>query len=240
MGRSITGGRALASLAITSLIILTGCGGGDTESDATPTADTGANGVEDLEASQILDEVTTAVDSATSVYVSGEGSSADQPVGVDLHLTAAGEASGTLTINGEDIQLVVADDKTYFSAGETFWTGQVGPDVAPDLVDKFVEVPAGDASFNDIATYAGFFDSLLQPEGTIEKGDETTLDGVPVIQLIDTKDDGVLSIALTGDPLPLKAETAGKGSLILTDWNEPVTIEAPASADIVDPATLAP
>ncbi|HVQ88923.1 MAG TPA: hypothetical protein VMT88_12165 [Actinomycetes bacterium] len=241
MRRSTTAGRVLATIAIIGSVVLSGCGNSDTPSaDTTPTPAASANGVEDLSANQILDEVSTAVGDATSVHVSGEGMSGDQQVGIDMQMTSSGDAQGTLTLSGQQVSLIIADGATYFSADEAFWTSQVGPEVAPQLVGKYVEVPANDHSFDNVASYSAFFDSLLKPEGAISKGDQTDVDGVPTIQLLEAKNDGTMYVALEGDPLPLKVETKDQGSVTLSEWNEPVTVSPPSATDIVDPSTIAP
>ncbi len=239
MRRSTSAGHVLVAMAIAAAGFLSGCGGSDgtDESDAPPAAE--ANGIQDLGADEILDRTREAVDAASSVYVSGEGSTADKTIGIDMRLTAAGQATGSLTISGQEVQLVIVDDTTYFSAGEAFWSTQVAPELVPEVAGKFVEVPPEQDSFGTIATYKGFFGDLLQPEGAVKVGEQTTVDDVSVIELIDTKDGGILYVALEGEPLPLKVATENEGELILSEWNEPVTVEAPPADQIVDPATLA-
>jgi len=238
MRRSTTAGHVLVAV-IAAAGLLSGCGGSD-DTDSTPPPVAEANGVEDLDADEILERVREAVDAASSVYVAGEGATGDQSVGIDMRLAAAGQSSGSLTIDGQELQLVIVDDVTYFSADEAFWGARVPPEVVPEIAGKFVEVPPEQDSFGTIATYEGFFGDLLQAEGTVEVGEQTTVDELSVIELIDTKDGGILYVALEGEPLPLKVKTEGEGELSLSEWNETVTVEAPAADEIVDPATLAP
>ena len=83
-----------------------------------------------------------------------------------------------------------------------------------------------------------FTGELLTAEGKVEKGDESTVDGTPVIELIDSKDQGVLSISLEGEPLPLQVSSGTEGEVQFSDWNASVEVEAPAADEIVDLQSL--
>jgi hypothetical protein len=138
------------------------------------------------------------------------------------------------------VQIVVADGVTYFAADEAFWTGQAGPEAAAEIGDSYVEVPPEQDTFGGVANYASFFGDLLDPEGEPKVGEETTVDDARVIELIDTKDGGIMYVALDGEPLPLKVTPEEGGEVTFTEWNESVTVEAPAADEIFDVESLAP
>lgn len=226
-----------AAVAVVALAALSACA-----SDEDPNTDEPAaaepNGIQDLEPDEIVAEMQDAVGSATSVRATGGGASGGSTIEIDLQLGSDGDATGTLINQGQQIEILATGGTVYFSADEEFWTAQAGPEAAAQLAGKYVEVPADDDSFSNFADYDTFFDELLTSEGDVEVGEETTVDGVAALELIDTKDDGILYVALEGEPLPLKIVPAEGGELILADWNADFTVEAPAADEIVDPNTL--
>lgn len=220
--RSRTGGGGLAL----SLILLVGCSQG--------------NGVADLDADEILERMQSAVADSTSVRVVGAGVRGDSSVSVDLQLDSAGNATGHLDTNGQRVEIVSVDGSVYISAGDAFWTDQVGATFAGQLAGKFVRVPEGEPTLADLVDYDVFLENLLAPEGATEKGDETTVDDSPVVELIDAADDGRLFVALEGEPLPQKVVPSEGGELLLSDWNSPVSVETPAPDEIFEPSTGIP
>jgi|GEM_PF-3441362 len=246
--RTSTTKAGIATLALVSALALAGCASDDSDgSDGGDTAgsgdlaEAGPNGIEDLEPDEILERVEEAVNGATSVHLMGEQNQGGTAIAVDLQMSAAGDATGTVTNAGTTIELIVVDGVTYFSAGEEFWSGQLGPELAAQVGDKFVEVPADDESFGDFGDFDAFFADLLKAEGDVEKGDESSVDSIPALILIDTVDDGELYISMQGEPLPLKVSSQEDGSeLLLSDWNEEVVVNAPAEADVVDLESLVP
>jgi len=231
---------ALVAVALASLATMTACGGSDMTPTPSESAAAEPNGVEELSADEIVARMTDAVDAATSVHVTGDSAQGGSTLAIDLQLGSNGDAAGSLTSNGQEIQIAAVAGTVYFTADEAFWTAQGGAAAAAQLAGKYVEVPAGDQSFGSLTDYAAFMEQLLTPEGAVEKGDQVDVDGVAAIELIDTKDDGSLLVSLEGEPLPLKVVPTDGGELLLTDWNADFTVTAPAASDIVDPNTLAP
>lgn len=233
---------AFAGTALLGSLALTACGSDSTDTtDASsePTAE--ANGVQDLTADEILQEASDALDSVTSVRISGDITQDGQQTSLDMQFSNEGEgsATGTVSVGEDSITLLVVDGQVYFSAEASFWESQGLPSAFLDSVDgKYVEVPSTDDSFGTFTDLGQFTDELLTPEGDVTKGEESTVNDMPVIQLISSKDDGVLSIALEGEPLPVQVSSEGEGEINFTDWNEPVDVEAPPADDIVDLESL--
>jgi len=237
-GRSSRG--LLVAGAVIGAVALFGCSSsGDTpQVSESPAAE--PNGVQELSAKQILARVQDAVAAATSVRVAGSIIQGGSSLDVNLQLGADGSASGSLAGNGQLVQILAIDGTVYASADEAFWAGQVDAQAAAQLANKYVEVPADNNSLNSFSNYDAFIGQLVSPEGTVTKGDQTTVDGVDVIELIDSKGEGVLSISLVGEPLPVKVGSPTAGELNLTDWSAAFTVTAPAPSDIVDPSTIPP
>lgn len=218
--------RAAVAALLAGGLLLAGCG-------------SSTNGVEDLSAVEILTEVRAAVRDASSAHLTGTIGSADTGIEIDLTLTADGGANGTLTNGEQVITLLAVDGTTWYAANEAFWTGKVDAAKVAEVADKYVKLPATDSTFDDFTDWDAFWQGALDPEGVAQKGDVTEFDGRQVVELIDTKTDGVLYVALEGEPYPVGVR-GGKdqGTVTLSDWNAPVTLEPPAEADTVDPALI--
>jgi hypothetical protein len=216
----------LAAVTTGTVLLLTGCG-------------SESNGVADLDADAILEQVATTVDAASSVHVTGEIPGQGAAVTIDLMLTQAGDAIGSVTTDGLTLNLVAVDGTAWYTADEAFWDSRVGPDLASQLGGKYVEIAKGDTTFDAFLDWGTFWDQgVLLPAGKVAKGSETTFVGEPAIELVDSTDGGVLYIATTGETLPLGVD-GGKGATVeFTDWNADVTVSAPAPEDVVDPAKL--
>jgi len=193
-----------------------------------------------LAADEIFQRMTTAMANSTSVRVVGTGVQDDSSVSVDLRLDTAGNAYGHVDSRGQRIDVVAVEGAVYFSADASFWTAQVGAAAAQELSGRFVEVPEGDSMFADLVDYDRFLDTLLVAEGDVDRGAESSIDGIAVVELIDTADEGSLFVALEGEPLPQKLVPVDGGELIFSDWNSDVSVERPAADQIVDPSALVP
>lgn len=233
---------SLAGTALLASLALTACGSDSTDTtdgSSEPAAET--NGVEALTADEILQEASDALESVASVRISGDISQDGQQTSIDMQFSNEGEgsATGTLSVGEDSITLLVVDGQVYFSAEVSFWESQGLPPAFLDSVEgKYVEVPSTDESFGAFTDFGELTDELLTPEGDVTKGEESTVGDMPVIQLIDAKDGGVLSIALEGEPLPVRISSEEGGEINFTEWNEPVTVEAPPADDIVDLESL--
>jgi hypothetical protein len=207
-------------------LVLAGCGAG-------------ANGVADLEPDAILDQAKEAVASASSVHVAGDFPSQGATVVLDLTLSSNGDATGTVTNDGLALNLLSVDGTSWYSADEAFWEARVGPELASQLGGKYVEIAETDTTFDAFIDWGTFWDKgVLAPSGTVTKGEETTFEGQPAVELVDSVDDGVLYVSTTGEALPLGIEGGKGGKVTFTDWNAALDVAGPPPEEVIDPATL--
>jgi hypothetical protein len=94
------------------------------------------------------------------------------------------------------------------------------------------------AQFTSFTNIDEFFQGVLgDTSNSLEKGDETTVNGTSAIALTDPSKDGTLYVATEGEPFPLKVEGEGDaGAINFTDWNDAFDIETPE--DALDVSTL--
>jgi len=210
-----------------------GCGSASGGSSSSPAA-AADNGESAKAPGQILSDVTDAVQGAQSVHMSGSVSSDSTDVGFDVTLSSDA-AKGTLTLSGNDIQLVRVGDAAYFSGSPEFYKMVAGDAAASLLQGRWIKVPKGDsrfASFEQFTDKGKLFSSMLQAEGTISKAGVRTYNGQKVIVLRDSNGDGDLYVAASGKPYPVAIVSKGdkQGTVTFNGWDSPVDVSAPSDA----------
>jgi len=239
-------------VAVAAAVLLAGCGGGSGAGGAgsSPTAPTATalaeNGVADLPATEILAKAKTALTQASSVHIKGGGVSDGQQFALDMRYGTAG-ATGSLTINGQVIELLRVGSTAYLKGTEAFWrSSSRSTAVAELLKGRYLELPANRPDFAELTSFTDLRKDaaeLVTPEGEITKGGRKTVYGVEAIAL-DSSKGGTLYVALRGEPYPLQAVSSAEaksgdtGSLDFLDYGVPVTVTAPPADQVVDISKL--
>jgi len=224
--------RMLLLPAVASVALLAGCTGTPETPESTPTPTT--NGVEALEADEILSRATDALESAESFRISGSGEAEGQTIEIDA-VYAGEQLQGTFNVLGLEFEIIAVADGTYIRAGDELWTMFLPPDqaelVLPLLQGKYVKVPEEQAgSFIPSAS------DFTTPDGDVTKGEVDEYNGQAAI-ILETSDGGKMYVSLEGEPYPLAIESA-EGTFEFSEFGEDANIEAPAAADVVDLETL--
>jgi hypothetical protein len=179
----------------------------------------------------ILRSVRRAVHAAKSVHVAG-GSPAQS---LDLRLVAGGGAVGDVTQGGDKLQLVRIGPTAYVKGDAATIKSLAGAKAAQKLGGRWLKLPIADPAYKSIKMLTAMSDlvgSAVSPNGsTLTKLPRRTIRGVPVIGLED-QGRGVLYIAATGQPYPVEIDGAPgqHDKVVFSDWNTPVTLQAPANA----------
>jgi hypothetical protein len=221
----------LVSVVATGLLV--GCGGSDDES-ARPQA----NGVAQLAPDQILEKAKAAAKAASSVHLKGTVATSDSGTAIDLRYSGDAGTVGTVTVNGQSIQLVYSQD-LFFKASADTWTKLVGDSRAGELLgDRWVKIPPQAAGFEQVttlATFDRFIDQALSPEGALTRTGIKAVRGVSVIGVVEEANKETLYVATEGEPYPVQAQSdTGQGALDFLDWNKPVEVRAPPPDQVVD------
>ncbi|WP_250005532.1 hypothetical protein [Actinoplanes sp. M2I2] len=232
-------------------LLATGCAGQDDDAanpaapatsaaQATSAAPAG-NGVEALEAQQILDKAKAALKKAGSFHMKGDIVTDGSKMGLDFK-TGNGEVIGKLSMGGPSVELLEVAKKRYIRPDAAFWSmsgggKEQGEQMAKLVGDRWVAVKATDKNTADMFGFSDI-DSMLNADGKVTKGAAKDINGRPAIGLVDnSQDGGTLYIATTGEPYPLRIESknAAEGGLDFTEFGEKFPdIKAPAPADVVD------
>jgi hypothetical protein len=221
--------------------VLVGCGSTDDDESAGPQP----NGVAELEPDQILAKSKAAAKAASSVHLKGTVKGSSGGTAIDLKYEGDAGTVGTVTLNGQSMQIVVVGEDVFFKAAKDTWTELTGDDRAAELIGgRWVKIPARAPGFEAVTTLASFnrlVDEALSPDSTLTKTDIKTVRGMKVVGLVEeaSPDNGTLYVATEGEPYPVQVQgDTGEGALDFLEWNEPVDLQAPPPDQVVDLSKL--
>ena len=214
----------VVAVAAAAALVLAGCGGSD-KSD-----------LSDLSVSKLLAKAKTAVASEKSVSISGEGKEdSGSTIGLDVHYVGK-DASGKVSIDGDELRFLKVDEKTFFKAEDSFWKSMSG-----DQADTIIAVingrwiqTHGEQDFADLVSFADrsfLADNVLKPDATPKKGDPKTVDGVKCLALEDGE--GTLYLA-ADDARPIQIDDGKDGGILRFSYKDQEAPQAPASSQILD------
>jgi hypothetical protein len=223
--RMATATRPPLALALAAIALASGCGGSSTQ----------GNGVAAKSPNEIVAGAKTLADAAKSVHVSGTLKSAGTPITINMTLLAGKGGSGQLSQNGLSFQLIQIHGTVYIKGSAAFYQHIAGAAAAQLLQGRWLKAPASSgglaalASLTDLHT---LLDTTLASHGTLRKGAITSVNGQKAIAVSDSSTGGTLYVATTGPPYPVKVSIGGSssGAVTFSQWNEPVTVIAPANA----------
>jgi hypothetical protein len=224
---------------VAAAALLAGCA--TANPPATPPTSTGPvdNGVSALAPADIVTKMQTALAAAKSFHMTGSATDNGQKVNFDLKFSGK-DFVGTIDLGGAiKLDVIGIGTDVYIKAPNDFWASQLPAGQAQAVLTliqgKYVKLDAKNAN---VAPLVDPFrpENMTKPEGDVTKGDTKTIDGKPAIGLVDSKGGGKLYVATTGDPVPLSIEggSSADGTVSFTDYNVPVTVQAPAASDVFD------
>ena len=238
MNRRIGAHSIKSALAVaTLLVVASGCGGDD-KSDA-------ADAFAKKKADDIVSTAKADMKKLDSVHYAGQLSSDGQEISLDIQASSAGDCTGSFGVGEGSAEVLGVDGKTWFKPNEAFWQAQ-SPDQADAIIaavgDKWVADSSGEfAQFCDLDS---MLDDVLDQstDGATYTVDGTEeIDGETVVK-VDREEEGVDGVSsgyvLADSPHYLvkieKTSGTDAGTLTFTDFNEDVTVEAPADDEVVD------
>lgn len=229
-------GRAVGA-AVALIIGLTACGrGGDSS---------GGDGFADQSAAEIQKQVVADMARLKSVRLSGELIQNGREVGIDVALNTDGMCAGSLTLMGGSAEIIAGPDGQFVKGDKAFWTGTAGGESAAEQVtallgDKWAKMPeaeGGFTSFCDLDDLLDEFDSVDAADGEARIGKQAQIGGILALELI-SEDDSPTSAWVAIDAphyiVQLSADGQQAGSILFTDFDQPVNAEAPAAEDVVN------
>jgi len=244
------GTKQASAILIAGLVIAggaTACSSSGTSETASaspaPSVDMKPNNVMDQDAATILKEAQKAAEAAASVKVSSSTQSEQGTQSFELTFTPTGTTGSMSQGASGSFEVIASGGTVYVKGDENFNKAFAGEAATEQLAGKWVAVP-GDSpqaqGFQGLGSSKEFFAGLLAADGDLKKAEETKdIAGVKSVGLTN-KDKGTLWIATTGEAYPMSIDPpkGAQGSMTFTDWNAPVTIEAPSQDEVVNLADL--
>jgi len=210
----------LALATVLFSVLLAGCGGSS------------GNGTASKSAPEILAASKAAVESATSVRVSG--GSAQGPLKLTINLQLASNAGhAQVSLLGLEFEVIRTGGTLYLKGGPAFYRRLGITMNVPPGAWVAISNPSQAAGLDAFTDLQGEVNRVLSTSTPPTKGASTTITGQPAIELkISGKlYSGSLYIATTGQPYPLQLTKSGKETSHITfsGWDQPVTIAAPTN-----------
>ncbi|MFA1547002.1 hypothetical protein [Actinomadura chokoriensis] len=229
--------RIVATVAVSALLLsAAACGsekgpGASGSTSGSPTAASpSASAFAGKNPNQILQEAQTALRGAKSFRVAGVMSSDGETVKIDL-ITDGTRAKGVLTVpvKGSSVTMqIIKVGSQYYFRGRSLWLKAGSPALANRIGNRWA---LGNAQmtlrFSIFTTPAGWA-KFLDPDGSITREADATVNGKPAVTLKDDSE-GLLWISAQEPHYPLRlggGDASGGGSLNFT-YDAPVKVAAP-------------
>lgn len=207
-----------------------------------------------LDAGQIADKAVAATRAAKSLTMAGRIEKHGEPVSVDLALDSDDNCSGLLGVNGGRAELRRVSDVMYLQGDETFWAASLrqrssaspgaGDGAVMDMIKgRWIKMPEGSIAevdrVCDLETMLSEMDMEEAERKQMTKGPDGDVDGVGTMTLVRREGSATTTVhvAKEGEPRVLKIVKAGgaeTGTILLSGYDRPVTVEAPSSEQILD------
>lgn len=254
MYRATTAAALLAGLALTA-----GCSSSAPEATgttpaATPSAATTSAGTDPTAASSPLDGL-SAVDvwkktkadatAAKTVHVAAKLLDGKEAIGINLKLSDADRAFGTLSFNGDKITVRRLGQTLYFKADRGFWATNADAATAKALADKWIMVKKGFSKDMEQFFQLTDIDFILDDALSLTAVEQKTLKLAPGVDIGTQPTIGLtegssteaaafqlLYVSAADPALPLNFAMSSDNSQYMKfrGWNEKFTVVAPKDA----------
>ncbi len=184
------------------------------------------------DAETLLEASRQALTDAGSFRVTGTLTAAQGASELDLVTQADGRGRGTVTLDGDPVDIVVDADAVYLR-GRGLAAQLPAGALDDELLDRWVRVPrdsvptGGDVSAQDVAERA------LRPAGELTRGETREIDGVPAVAVEGS--DATVWVATEGAPYPLlvtgrDGSSGAGGEFRFSDFGLDVQVDVPEDA----------
>lgn len=229
-----------------SVALLAGCGGDSADEDKP---------FEGQSADDIAAKAVEATRQAKSMHVKGDTRLEDgSTVTIDVSVDQEKNCQGTVGAGGTEADVRHTEATLYLRGDEQYWENALKqqPDaaqkMAPKLQDKWVKMPANDATTAGVCDKQGLVAAMDEDESErrgMKRGSTTDVAGEQALQLTKDASGGeklTLYVATEGEPYILKTTTEGgknPGSVTFSEYGEKVNPEQPPADETVDMKDLA-
>jgi hypothetical protein len=200
---------------------------------------------EDGTAAEIRDAVVADMEKLASVRMAGTAQVEGQPVTLDVQMDTEGNCVGSIVLKGGRAQLINTPTESYLRGNGPFWrhtsqTPAQGEAFVRKVGSKWVRMGAGAGGFTSFCDLDQIVSGIGEEATGVEKGDFGQVAGRGAVSLTRPGSVGgtdTVWVAADGRHYILKLETVGgdePGSFTLTEHDEPVDLQIPEQAEVVD------
>ena len=166
-------------LAATLLVIglaVAGCGGGGSPANNA----SNGNGEAAKSAQQVVADAVKAADAAGSLHMSGQVDASGRQIALDLNIVTKKGATGSFTLGGQKIDLVIDGTDAYLKAGAGFYqqfAGANGSAIGQMMAGKWLKFSTSNPQFGPllgIASSKTIFDQMSSSGGKLTNKGTTT------------------------------------------------------------------
>jgi hypothetical protein len=215
-----------------AVVFAAGCGGGGGGGSTQPSGEAAKP------AEQVVADAVKAADAASSVHMSGQVVDGGRQIGVDLAIVRDKGATGTLTLGGAGVDLIVIGNTAYIRGGPDFWRRYTHvPGVSQVLANKWLKFSANNPQLGPLTALANdraLFNQLSATNGKVANRGAATYNGQSVVEIYDSPQNGTLYVAAAGTPYPVAlvkgSQSSTGGKVTFDQWNQPVALTAPKGA----------
>ncbi|MFI1578441.1 hypothetical protein [Embleya sp. NPDC020630] len=198
---------AIVPVVALALVGLTACGGSEQKSNA------------GTDAKALADEAQRLLKSVPDFKMVGSGQDEETKMEMDLCIRSGADMQGTMTIDGNRVEVIFIGKDQYMKAEAPFWKMMMGEFVPERMLDEVVSKMAGkylkspvDEEDDGVSSMTDFFDGSTDG---VTKGEPVKIDGVKVIPLSKKDDEGettTLYVQEKGKPYPFMVKSEGKNN----------------------------
>ncbi|MEU3608279.1 hypothetical protein AB0E83_22955 [Streptomyces sp. NPDC035033] len=243
---------AAATICLTAVVGLTGCGKGD-DKPADPFAG--------LSADAIADKAVAATKAATSVHMKGKIKNDGQDMAIDFSVDDKGTCQGTMGVGAEGkAEVMRTGGFTYLKGDEAFFKTAGDEDgsspeesaaLATLLNGRWMKMPADEADSNDLGEFCDLktlfadMDKDTETKGLTREAD-ADVDGTPAVVLKSKANekgevDTVYVAKDSAKPYILRTVSTGgdePGEMTLSDYDKPLNVTPPPADQVMDMEAL--
>ena len=226
---------------IVAAALITGCGGKPATSTP-PAPTTAAEAFAGKSANEIATSAIAALKAAPSVRMKGTVNNNGQKMTIDLKYNRAKDGEGTISADGQTMQLMKIGEDHYLKADDELVATIVGDDknVATLVKGKWLKGTSSDLGMV-VGLLFGLADQVLNdPPTGLSRGATGVINGVKALALTGEVADGFdkVWVATEGEPYPLRLDAGADGAVDFTEYGATLNLTAPPASEVVDLSKL--
>src|SRR2546421_365758 len=168
------------------------------------------------------------------------------PIPLDATVSNEGRTQATLTVDGEQVQVVAAGERTFVKAGQGFWSKRSAlPETVGDYSSHWVQVAPDTFGVDLVTTLApGLLARALDPQTALRRpeiGAATTIGGVQVRPVRTDRYTAYVTVARPNHVVQVTTEPVGPSAVHTSGWTGPsggpVLVRAPGTGGVTPPGT---